>query len=75
MIKNIDILLENRNKDDIILVDTNMHNYTVHLTNGIMIPAYHADQDTQDYWLLHVSTYLKEFIHEKSVRQKIKNDF
>lgn len=48
MIKNIDILLENRNKDDIILVDTNMHNYTVHLTNGIMIPAYHADQDAQD---------------------------
>jgi TFIIF-interacting CTD phosphatase-like protein len=46
MIKNIDILLENRNKDDIILVDTNMHNYTIHLTNGIMIPAYHIDKDS-----------------------------
>ena len=30
-IKNIDVLLENRNKDEIVLVDTNMHCYTVHL--------------------------------------------
>eukprot|EP00347_Sterkiella_histriomuscorum_P006363 403353046 len=75
MIKNIDILLENRSKDDIILVDTNMHNYTVHLTNGIMIPAYHVDKDSQDHWLLDLSKYLKEFKDQKSVRQKIKIDF
>lgn len=62
MIKNIDILLENRNKDDIILVDTNMHNYTVHLTNGIMIPAYHIDKDSKDNWLVELAEYLKEFI-------------
>lgn len=54
MIKNIDILLENRSKDDIVLVDTNMHNYTVHLTNGIMLPAYHVDKDSQDLWLYHL---------------------
>lgn len=68
MIKNIEILLENRNKDDIILVDTNMHNYTVHLTNGIMIPAYHIDKDNNDHWLKHLGNYLIEFIDQKSVR-------
>ncbi|CDW86447.1 nli interacting factor-like phosphatase family protein [Stylonychia lemnae] len=75
MIKNIDILLENRSKDDIIVVDTNMHNYRVHLTNGIMIPAYHIDKDHTDKWLYHLGCYLFEFVPEKNVRQKIKFDF
>lgn len=44
-IKNIDVLLENRIKDDIVLVDTNMHNFTTNLTNGIYLPPYSLDKD------------------------------
>jgi hypothetical protein len=68
-------LLENRGKDDIILVDTNMHNYTVHLTNGLYLPPYHLDKDHDDKWLYYLGQYLMEFVHIKNVRQKIKTDF
>lgn len=62
-IKNIDILSENRSKDDLILIDTNMHNYTVHLTNGIYLPPYNVDKDQEDNWLLHLGHYLLGFIN------------
>lgn len=47
-IKNIEVLMENRLKDDIILVDSNMHHYTIHLTNGLYIPTYQIDKEPTD---------------------------
>jgi len=32
--------MQNRSKDDIIIVDPNMHHYTIHLTNGLYVPSY-----------------------------------
>jgi hypothetical protein len=55
-------LLENRLKDDIILVDTNMHNFTTNLTNGIFLPPYALDKDHEDQWLLSLGHYLKTFV-------------
>jgi TFIIF-interacting CTD phosphatase-like protein len=61
--------------DDIIIVDTNMHNYTLHLTNGIYLPPYTIDKDSSDKWLLMLGSYLKEFNKISNVREKIKRDF
>lgn len=52
-----------------------MHNFTLHLTNGIFLPSYTLDKDAEDRWLLDLSYYLQEFSSVTNVREKIKNDF
>jgi hypothetical protein len=52
-----------------------MHNYTVHLTNGIYLPPYYVDKDPDDEWLPILGSYLLDFINVKNVRHKIKTDF
>ena len=52
-----------------------MHNYTVHLTNGIYLPPYQVDKDHEDDWLLVLGHYLLDFINVKNIRHKIKTDF
>ena len=52
-----------------------MHHYTIHLTNGMYLPAYQIDKDSVDQWLLHLRNYLLTFVGLKNVRAKIKSDF
>lgn len=52
-----------------------MHHYTIHLTNGLFVPAYQIDKDPEDLWLHHLGNYLHSFVNLKNVRSKIKGDF
>ena len=73
--KNLDILLENRSKEQIVVVDTNMHHFTKQLTNGIYVPPYRIHRDQDDFILKYLLEYLLEFVGVLNVKQKIKNDF
>lgn len=74
-IKNLDILLKNRSLKDIIIVDSSMQNYTLHLTSGIYIPTYTFNKDQTDNTLSLLEEYLISFLDESDVRTKIKSDF
>ena len=74
-IKNLNILLENRTLDDIIIVDTNMHHFTLHLTNGMYLPPYAVEKDSEDEWLVHLCGYLLTFLGVSNVREKIIREF
>ena len=69
------MLFHNRKKEQVIIVDTNMHNFTLQLTNGIFIPSYRVHNDHEDTFLNSLREYLLEFVGVLDVKQKIKNDF
>lgn len=45
-----------------------MHCYTIHLTNGLYMPSYQIDKDSEDEWLALLGEYLLTFIEVKSTR-------
>jgi hypothetical protein len=80
-VKSLDVLVGEglRKVSDIIIVDTQMQNFTNRLTNGIYFPMYRLHQDESDHMLKTLLKYLGEFIFPTSplddVRIKIKLDF
>ena len=80
-IKDIEILLGQgkRHVNDILIVDTQMSNYTNKLTNGIFLPPYRLHNDVDDTILKVLLKYLGGFVDisnpVEDVRSKIKQDF
>lgn len=61
-VKNIEILGGNRKQGDILIVDSQMSNFTNRLTNGIFLPCYRMHEDENDVMLKTLLKYLGEFI-------------
>jgi hypothetical protein len=78
-VKNIEILGGNREQSEILIVDSQMSNFTNRLTNGVFLPCYRMHEDEGDRMLEVLLKYLGEFILPSSplmdFRQKIKEDF
>jgi hypothetical protein len=76
-VKNIDILTGsgNRNPSDIVIVDSQMSNFTNKLTNGIYLPPYSLHDDKNDKILQTLGHYLLSLSETADVRAKIKVDF
>ena len=80
-VKDIGILLGagKRVVNDVLIVDTQMSNYTNKLTSGIFIPPYRLHNDSDDQVLKMLLKYLGGFIDQtnpiEDVRAKIKHDF
>ena len=72
-IKDLKILLNNRDLKDIVIVDNCTINYMLQLTNGIPIKDFNGDK--RDYHLYTLCKYLKTFKDVKDVREKITEDF
>ena len=65
--------MNERQLNEIILVDNKATGFAAHITNGIPIKDYLGDK--RDDWLLHLTDYLHSFRKESDVRFKIKRDF
>ena len=72
-LKNLDILLKEREISSIIIIDSVMSNFTNRLTNGIYLPTFSLHND--DDILRDLTSYLLSFENLTDVRPKIKTDF
>ena len=52
-----------------------MDHFTLHLTNGIYVPPYVVEKESEDKWLIHMCTYLQTFLAVTNVREKNIKDF
>lgn len=79
--KNIEILIDKggRSNQDVLIIDTQMANYTNRLTNGIFVPLYRLHEDPDDAVLTTLLKYLGDFILAdpavEDFRTKVKEDF
>jgi TFIIF-interacting CTD phosphatase-like protein len=72
-VKDLLILLENRDIKDIIIVDNKALSFAIHFTNGIPIKDYEGDKS--DTELKSITPYLMALYRTQDVRSKIKLDF
>jgi hypothetical protein len=72
-LKDLKILEAGRNLSDIIIVDNTIKSFYLQMDNGL--PIYDFEADSTDPALLHLTVYLKTFLLEEDVRDKIAVDF
>jgi TFIIF-interacting CTD phosphatase-like protein len=72
-LKDLKILLVNRNLSEILIVDNTVAAYYLNMDNGI--PIIDFEGNPEDRALFHLTVYLKNFLYEEDVREKISIDF
>lgn len=72
-LKDLKILEFNRNLSDMVIVDNTVQCFYLNMENGI--PIIDFEGNPNDRALFHLTVYLKNFLYEEDVRDKICGDF
>jgi TFIIF-interacting CTD phosphatase-like protein len=73
-VKDLQLLVGNRELKDIIIIDNKVESYSANMDNGIPIKSFMGEDDT-DQFLLTLQDYLIKLKDKEDVREVIRKDF
>ena len=73
LFKCIRLLSKDRNLNNVTMIDSNVRNYVLSLSNGIPINPYHGDN--KDNELIYLAKYLRFLVSKKDIQMQIQSDF
>ena len=72
LFKYIKLFSKDRNLHNVTMIDSNVRNYVLSLSNGIPINPYHGDDKDND--LIYLTKYLRFLASKKNIQMQIHSD-